>query len=305
MIPAPKKKDRSYDHAHHAGNAADVFKHVMLHGLQDAWRQVCATPAQWVDTHAAAGFYRIGGAGEWERGILRAVDALASGPSDVPASVRAVVDAAPMTSFRTADGRQTHYPGSSLLLSAWLTGEESLHCCEYDPAVAERLRGRMQREPRAQVLTADAWDRGTWSSALDGGRPVFMLIDPPYAEVSEWTDAAELALWLVEQRSAPACAVVWYPIKGRSRPANLRRAMSERCPDGWWQSELVLDELAPQKGAMSGSGMMLVTNTPQLHAHLASVSAAAAWLGHAMGEPSGWSAAVRSAGRQNDRRREV
>lgn len=305
MIPAPKKKDRIYDHAHHAGNAADVFKHVTLHGLHGAWRQVCAAAVQWVDTHAAAGFYRIGGAGEWERGILRAIDAVGSSSVGAPASVSAVVDAAPMTSFRTAEGRQTHYPGSSLLLSAWLSGEDSLHCCEYDPAVAERLRGRMQREPRAQVLTGDAWDRGIWASALSVEQPVFMLIDPPYADVSEWTDAAELALWLVGEWSAPACAVVWYPIKGRSRPANLRRALSERCPAGWWQSELVVDELAPQKGAMSGSGMLLVTNTPALHDHLWEASAAAAWLGRSLGEPTGWSASVRAAGRPNDRRREV
>ena len=46
-----------YQHRYHAGNFADVFKHVLLIGLLDALN---AKPAPWayLDTHAGSGRYR-------------------------------------------------------------------------------------------------------------------------------------------------------------------------------------------------------------------------------------------------------
>jgi 23S rRNA (adenine2030-N6)-methyltransferase len=301
MIPAPAKRDKSYDHAHHAGNAADVFKHVTLRGLHDAWAELCDGPVQWVDTHAAAGFYKIGGAGEWERGVVRATKAMRRPGSEAPDMVQAVLGAAPMTAFQSVSGEQTHYSGSSLLLSAWLNGEDALYCCERDEAVAAKLRSRMEREPRAQVISGDAWDTKGWADRLRRDQPVLMLIDPPYATMEDWSQAGELASWLVAGWQAPAAAVVWYPVKGRSRPASRRRSMSTGGAGDWWQVELIVDEHAPEKGSMSGSGMLLVTNEPGLVPKLSATAGAASWLGFAMGERAGWSSVVRSGRRQKGR----
>src|ERR1700751_2409143 len=65
----------NYQHAFHAGNFADVHKHVVLTRMLVHLRQK-ATAFRVIDSHAGAGRYDLAGAqatrsGEWRDGIAR------------------------------------------------------------------------------------------------------------------------------------------------------------------------------------------------------------------------------------------
>ena len=69
----------NYRHAYHAGNFADVVKHVVLSRLVDYLKQK-DKPFRVVDTHAGIGRYDLSSVeaqktGEWQGGIGRLIDA--------------------------------------------------------------------------------------------------------------------------------------------------------------------------------------------------------------------------------------
>ena len=143
----------NYRHAFHAGNHADVLKHVVLLALCDA---LVAKPAPLfaLDTHAGRGLYRLAGANaqathEADDGIARLI---AESPRDP--LLRRYLDA-------VADCRKVHgadaYPGSPWLLAHALRDADRIACCETQP--------RDMR--RAMTLQAKAWR---------GGRPIHELL---------------------------------------------------------------------------------------------------------------------------------
>ena len=121
----------NYRHAFHAGNHADVLKHVVLLALCEA---LTAKPAPLfaLDTHAGRGRYRLRAdaalrTGEAEEGIERL---LAEDPR-VPAITRYL---AAVRACRKAHGNDA-YPGSPWLLAHALREQDRIACCEIQPAV--------------------------------------------------------------------------------------------------------------------------------------------------------------------------
>ena len=101
----------NYRHAFHAGNFADVFKHVVLLALLDALTAK-DKPLCYLDTHAGAGVYaldetRAEKTGEWHEGVARALAA-----KSLPQPLHRYRDA--IRAFNP-DGTLRVYPGSPAL----------------------------------------------------------------------------------------------------------------------------------------------------------------------------------------------
>jgi 23S rRNA (adenine2030-N6)-methyltransferase len=107
----------NYRHAYHAGNFADVLKHVVLMMLIDHLKKKPA-PFFFLDTHAGRGLYDLSEAqsqrsGEYKNGIGRLLDApRGTLPDEATAYVQLVrASAGPEHSAITA------YPGSPLIVA--------------------------------------------------------------------------------------------------------------------------------------------------------------------------------------------
>src|SRR6516165_893735 len=103
----------NYRHAYHAGNFADVIKHIVLvlglGYLQKKEGGLCL-----IDAHAGAGFYRLDSeeaekTGEWQRGIGRLMHA-SEAPPDLRLYLNLVQD----------DLGMRRYPGSPFLMARCL-----------------------------------------------------------------------------------------------------------------------------------------------------------------------------------------
>jgi 23S rRNA (adenine2030-N6)-methyltransferase len=133
----------NYRHAYHAGNFADVFKHVILVRILVHLREKPA-PFRVIDTHAGAGLYDLSGddanrTGEWRDGIGRLAGAsLAATVEAAAAELIAPYRAA----CRDAEAQwpaQRLYPGSPVIAARLLRPRDRLIASELEPAAAAAL----------------------------------------------------------------------------------------------------------------------------------------------------------------------
>lgn len=208
----------NYRHAFHAGNFADVVKHVVLArvlaylGRKDAAFRV-------IDTHAGAGLYDLTGdearrTGEWEGGIGAVLRApLAPAIRDLLGpwldAVRAVNPAAADDEALARDLR--HYPGSPLIAQALTRPQDRLLFCETQPGVRAALTESVGRDGRAKVLPTDAW-QALHAYLPPRERRGLVLVDPPFEEAGEFHRMAQ-GLIEAHRRWSTGIFALWYPIK--------------------------------------------------------------------------------------------
>jgi 23S rRNA (adenine2030-N6)-methyltransferase len=250
----------NYRHAFHAGNHADVLKHVALLALCDA---LTAKPAPLfaLDTHAGRGLYPLDGnsalrTGEAEGGIGRL---LAEAPKQ-PAIGRYL---AAVRACRTEHGPSA-YPGSPWLLSHALRADDRIAACELQPEEAEQLKHNFERDARIAVHQRDGYAAMKALLPPKFGATRYnrglVLIDPPFEAQLEEFDTALGALREAQARWPQGSYVLWYPIKRRrALQPFYRRAATLPAKSILTAELLVRADDSPLR--MNGSGL-LVLNPP-------------------------------------------
>ena len=208
----------NYRHAFHAGNHADVLKHVVLLALCDALVRKPA-PVFALDTHAGRGLYALDApqaqrTGEADDGFARL---LARPPTD-PAIGR-YLDM--VQACRSAHGALA-YPGSPWLLAQALREDDRVACCDLQEEEAAALKAVFADDPRVAVHRRDGYAamKALLPPVVAGRRYArgLVLVDPPYeAQLAEF-DQARTALRDGLQRWPQATYALWYPIKQRRQP---------------------------------------------------------------------------------------
>lgn len=245
----------NYRHAYHAGNVADVMKHVVVSRILCHLLRKPA-PFRFVDTHAGIGLYDLGAAeamrtGEWQDGIglmrepfPEEVELLLAPWRDVLSAVRA---------RHGADA----YPGSPALAREMLRPGDRAIFVEKHPQDHASLAARFRRATNAKVLHLDGWT-ALGSVIPPKERRGLVLIDPPFEEPGEFARCAERLAGAVRRWPSGVYAL-WYPIKTMDDPAKLADAVSGMIAAPTLRLELMV---APVEGTrLAGSGM-LVVNPP-------------------------------------------
>jgi 23S rRNA (adenine2030-N6)-methyltransferase len=211
----------NYRHAFHAGNFADVLKHVVLVMLVERLKKKPA-PFFYLDTHAGRGLYDLSEAqaqrsGEYKNGIGRLLEApRATLPDEVAAYVQLVRESAGKDCSAI-----TAYPGSPLIVARMRRPTDRLVLVERHAKEADALRAEVGRGRLISVLEVDGY------SALKAHLPPrenrgLVLIDPPYESDLEF-DHVLAGLELAGQRWPTGTYMVWYPQTARAGPLRFRR----------------------------------------------------------------------------------
>ncbi len=306
----------SYRHAYHAGNHADVLKHLCLIALLDYLTQKDKSLLA-IDTHAGIGRYSLSAAeartsGEAEGGILRLRQFLAeSGQAPTPAVARylEVLDTL---------GTAKHYPGSPWLMQHLLRLEadaavpDQLHLCELNAKDARLLQENLAELPAAARIRVQTANGFAALKALlpPPSRRGLVLMDPSYEMKTDYGEVAR-SMEDALKRFATGCYAVWYPIVGRPEAHELPRRLKRiaaQAGKNWLHATLsvgsddaaaqssgqlkrsatgryVASAAAPQHKGLRASGMFII-NPPfvlaeQLQAALPQLQAA---LGQGVGE---------------------
>jgi 23S rRNA (adenine2030-N6)-methyltransferase len=209
----------NYRHVFHAGNFADVFKHLVLTlTLQALHRKEAAF--RYIETHAGAGRYDLESeaaerSGEYRDGIARLW-----GWRDPPPAVAAYLDA---VRAMNPNGRLRWYPGSPQLARRFLRPQDRMSLCERQPEEAARLARAFAGDRQVTVQQGDGYRMlAGWLPPRE--RRGVVLIDPPYESPAEFERVQE-ALAAACRRWATGCYLVWYPIKTRAGIARFHEAL--------------------------------------------------------------------------------
>jgi 23S rRNA (adenine2030-N6)-methyltransferase len=249
----------NYQHAFHAGNFADVHKHIVLTRVLDYLRQ---KPAAFrvIDTHAGAGRYDLFGpqaarSSEWRDGIGRLFAMPRSGAAGIDAAQALIAPYLAIVAALNPSGTLRLYPGSPLLVKALLRRQDRLIACELEPSAAASLKAVLRGDARARALAFDGW-MALFANIPPKERRGLIVIDPPYEESSDFARLSE-TLAQAHRKWANGVYLSWYPIKAREAPEALARRLRRLSVPKILRCELTI---APPRadGALAGSGLIIV-----------------------------------------------
>lgn len=200
----------NYRHAFHAGNFADVVKHIILTRIL-AYLMRKDAAFRVIDTHAGVGLYDLlgdeaGRTGEWREGIGRLMAA------DLPATVADLIEPyLAAVREQNTDGQLRYYPGSPFIARHMLREQDRLMALELHPADAEALRQNFAGDFQARVTELDGWAAmGTHLPPKE--KRGLVLIDPPFEIKGEFERMTQ-ALVKAHARWPGGTYAFWYPIK--------------------------------------------------------------------------------------------
>jgi 23S rRNA (adenine2030-N6)-methyltransferase len=253
----------NYRHAFHAGNFADVFKHVLLTRIL-VYLTRKAAPLRFIDTHAGIGRYDLTSAeaqrsGEWRHGVARLKDA--HPPEPIAALLQPYLETlGPLD----AQGRPKSYPGSPAIAQTLLRAQDRIALCELHPEDRASLVAHMGHDARLSIVSIDGY------IALNAYLPPkerrgLVLIDPPFEVANEAKQASEaLARALAKWRTGTYA--LWRPIKDRVLDARFLNTITAIGAPNILQCELDVGQIAPTANSpspLTRTGLLIV-NPPHL-----------------------------------------
>jgi 23S rRNA (adenine2030-N6)-methyltransferase len=255
----------NYRHAFHAGNFADVHKHVVLLALLARLTQK-PKPLFYLDTHAGRGWYDLRSpdaarGAEWRSGVARV--ARMSPRSE---EVSRYLDA--LRSAGITDGDEPRrYPGSPVLAAHALRASDRIVLVEQQLTEAQALEQATASTRGVSVVCGDGY------AALKTYLPPrenrgLVLIDPPYESDREFADA-EQALRFGLARWPNGVFALWYPIKAGPDSARLHDALRDAGLRKLLLVELSVRPIDSRLG-LNGSGLVIANPPWQLDTQIGS-----------------------------------
>jgi 23S rRNA (adenine2030-N6)-methyltransferase len=259
----------AYRHAFHAGNHADVLKHVVL---AQVLTHMAAKdkPYTLIDTHAGAGGYSlegryahtkdefVGGIGKlWQR-------------DDLPAALAAYVSL--VRRFNGDEGAKTwpplvQYPGSPAIANLLLRADDRLHLYELHPTDERILRAFLGKRQHTTVAQSDGF-ASLHKELPPPSRRGVVLIDPSYEMKSDYTKVLG-AVREVLERFASAVILVWLPqlrtLESQQLPQRLQNTAAKAAPKGWLHARLTVAAPDGRGFGLLGSSMFVINPPHGLH----------------------------------------
>ena len=243
----------SYQHEYHAGNFADVHKHLCLRVLFESLLKK-EKPFCYVDCHAGAGIHDLasaqaqttaefaGGIGKlWRRfeaTDLHSLSAYLAGVASLNNS-----------------GVLRHYPGSPELARQWLRPQDRALLLELHPQAQQALKKNFRSDTRISVHNRDCYE-GLVALVPPPIRRGLVLLYPSYELKNEYRDLVALVV-AAHKRWGNAIYAIWYPLLPAARHNELVKALANSGLHNILLSELLVKEI-DESGGMYGSGMAIV-----------------------------------------------
>ena len=241
----------SYRHAFHAGNFADVFKHVILVQVLDYLVQKDA-PLFYLDTHAGAGGYRLDASQAEQTGEYRQGIGLLWQQAGLPAALEAYLEL--VRSFNT-DGELRTYPGSPRLAARLLRKQDRLELCELHGSDHALLVAAFRGDSRVRCHAGDGFRLGM-ARLPPNERRGLVFIDPSYEIKDDYARVVD-AMLKMHRRFATGVYALWYPLVDRRLTESLKSRMAETGLRDVLNMQLVRD-VDPGRSGMRGCGMFVV-----------------------------------------------
>jgi 23S rRNA (adenine2030-N6)-methyltransferase len=246
----------NYKHAYHAGNFADVMKHVILIALLNALTRK-DTPLCYLDTHAGEGYFDLysehaAKSKEYINGIEKIIHA-----ENPPLLVQQYLNC-----IHQINNQMTHaqynslqyYPGSPLIARYCLRPHDRIIACELQQDAYQVLRNTFAGDKQVAVHHQDGF-LGLKAFLPPKERRGLILIDPPYEDPDEFSRIAR-SLGSILKRFAGGVYAIWYPIKDKHKLLRFYQSLKQEMSQVVFTIELTIYPDLPQH--LNGCGMAII-----------------------------------------------
>lgn len=250
----------SYRHLYHAGNYADVIKHIVIIEILEHLVKK-ETPFDYIDTHAGAGLYNLQSEQatkleEYTKGIGRLK------PDEWPE----------LASYfsRVAEHNRSaalrYYPGSPLIAMDYLRSKDRGWFFELHPNDVKRLQKNSANHKRVKVMAQDGFV-GLLGLLPPISKRGLILMDPSYEIKADYERVFEIIA--KGYKKCPTCTyALWYPVVDRHHIERLEKRFINSGIKKIVQFELGVR--ADQRGSgMTATGMIVINPPWQLQDKMA------------------------------------
>lgn len=241
----------SYRHSFHAGNHADVVKHIVESLIIESLKNK-EKPFIYHDTHSGAGRYDLTHewsekTGEYKEGIARIWER-----NDCPELIKPYLDAVKSVN---KDDTLRFYPGSPRVARTLIRPQDrmtltELHSSDF-PLLLQEFRGDRQ----VRMHNEDAYKRLKANMPPKERRGI-VLIDPPYELKTEYQDVVN-GIKNAHKRWATGTFAIWYPVVYRDNIDLITDGLEDLGIQKILQIELGVAPDSDERG-MTASGMIVI-----------------------------------------------
>ncbi|MFC2553522.1 MAG: 23S rRNA (adenine(2030)-N(6))-methyltransferase RlmJ [Rodentibacter sp.] len=242
----------SYRHSFHAGNHADVLKHIVLMLILENLK-LKDKGFYYLDTHAGVGRYQLSSdeaekTGEYKEGIGRLWER-----TDLPQEISRYVDLIKNLNFGAKTLR--YYAGSPLIAAQLLRPQDRALLTELHPRDFPLLRNNFKEFKNVSVKCDNGFQQ-LKATLPPKERRGLVLIDPPY-ELKEDYDLVVKAAEEGYKRFATGTYAIWYPVVLRQQTKRIFKGLQASGIRKILKIELAVRPDSDQRG-MTASGMAVI-----------------------------------------------
>ncbi|MFC0337436.1 23S rRNA (adenine2030-N6)-methyltransferase [Kushneria avicenniae] len=253
----------SYQHAWHAGNFADVHKHLAQFALIERLTEKNSALSL-IDTHAGRGYYPLSVTetarlGEYRDGVLP----LWQAREQQMGLIRRWCNA--LATLQEDATTLSCYPGSPWWFARTMRANDRLTLYELHPGEHRHLEDSVLETPHVRRLRRDGLEGLVHQLPVRTPR-LCVLIDPSY-EVKDEYEMVASTLSQVVRQMRHAIVLIWYPLLGDHRHQRLLDGIRSRGIAKVWRSELTRRGEGNERG-LQGSGLLMLNPPWQLETQL-------------------------------------
>lgn len=240
----------SYRHSYHAGNFADVIKHVVI---VEILAYLCKKDKafEYIDTHTGAGLFSL------ESDHAKKLDEYTNGigklsAEDWPELARYFEI---INSFNEDFSTLAFYPGSPMFARDFLRAQDKAWLYELHPEDYKLLDKNIGNNRQIHVKKEDGF-KGLLSLLPPLSRRGLVLIDPSYEVKSDYQQVVNTVV-LAHKKFPTGTYAIWYPVVDRSRIIALENNFKTSGINNIQRFELALEPDSHASG-MTAAGMIVI-----------------------------------------------
>ena len=215
----------SYRHAFHAGNFADLLKHLVQIEILNYLKKK-DKPFDYIDTHAGAGVYALTDKmSEKNKEYLNGIGRFFDDSVGNITGIEPLLEQVDICQQNHAKDDMFLYPGSPVIASQLIRKQDKAWLHELHPADFSALEQQFYRARNVYVRQIDGY-QGLLALLPCQSRRAFVLIDPPY-EMKDDYEKVVSVVCQAHRKMSNTLFAIWYPVVDRSRIETIESQFKE------------------------------------------------------------------------------
>ena len=257
----------SYRHSYHAGNFADILKHLVLVEIFEHLRQK-ESPFEYIDTHSGSGSYNLNSAHATKlEEHAGGIDKLNAEHYPELSRYFEVINTHNKASGNTSS-RCKYYPGSPAIAKYFLRPQDRAWLYELHPQDYQFLCKNIGANKKIRMQSEDGL-AGLLSLLPPKSRRGLILIDPSYEVKAEYNSVFS-TIETAYKKFATGTYALWYPVVDRNKINLLEKKLIRSGIKNIQRFELGIAEDSNERG-MTSSGMIVINPPWQMHSNMQSL----------------------------------